>query len=179
MTSEGGGGGGSNQPTALLHRLCVHYIGGAGGDHDQVSSHYRSGLQLLTSSASHGHGGQGGEAVVVERIVRKLVRNGRDRDAAKLSSLHTKLAASSKDILRNRASILALLYSLSEDASGNKENQVNFTENSLVLEYLASTSGANILHIQQVKFVSIPDSSPEILQEHSIRTVWISSSAAS
>ena len=55
-------------------------------------------------------------------LIRKLVRNGRDRDAARLSGLHTKLANCSKDFLRNRASILSLLYSLSED--GNKENQV-------------------------------------------------------
>ena len=45
----------------------------------QVTSHYRSGLQLLTSSASHGHAhSQGaGETAVVERMVRKLVRAGR------------------------------------------------------------------------------------------------------
>ena len=123
MTSEGGGGGGSNNPTAQLHRLCVHYIGGAGGDHDQVSSHYRSGLQLLTSSASHGHA-YPGERAVVERISKHLVRSGRDRDAVTLESLVTKLTASSRDILKNRASILTLLYSLSKDAGSNKENQV-------------------------------------------------------
>ena len=35
------------------------------------------------------------------------------------------LAASSRDILKNRASILTLLYSLSKDAGCNKENQVH------------------------------------------------------
>ena len=39
MTSDGGGG--RNVPSDHLHRLCVHYIGGAGGDHEAVSSHYR------------------------------------------------------------------------------------------------------------------------------------------
>ena len=53
------------------------------------------------------------------------VRSGRDRDAARLDSLATKLAASSRDILKNRASILTLLYSLSKDAGCNKENQVH------------------------------------------------------
>ena len=85
---------------------------------------FRSGLQLLTSSASHGHSGEAGESRVVERCVSRLVRSGRDRDAAILSGLHSKLSACSKDILRNRASILTLLYSLSDEASGNKENQV-------------------------------------------------------
>ena len=47
----------------------------------------------------------------------------RDRDAATLSGLVTRLTASSKDILRNRVSILALLHSLGGDSS-NKENQV-------------------------------------------------------
>ena len=88
----------------------------------------RSGLQLLTSSASHGSaysGGGAGERAVVERISKHLVRSGRDRDAATLDSLATKLAASSRDILKNRASILTLLYSLSKDAGCNKENQVH------------------------------------------------------
>jgi len=124
MTSEGGGGGSGSNPAVQLHKLCVHYIGGAGGNHDTISSHYRSGLQLLTSSASHGHSGEAGESRVVERCVSRLVRSGRDRDAAILSGLHSKLSACSKDILRNRASILTLLYSLSDEASGNKENQI-------------------------------------------------------
>ena len=81
----------------------------------------------MTSSASHGHSGEAGESRVIERCVSRLVRSGRDRDAAVLSGLHTKLSACSKDILRNRASILTLLYSLSDEASGNKENQVYFT----------------------------------------------------
>lgn len=126
MASDGGGGGRSG-PSDQLHRLCVHYIGGAGGGHEAVSSHYRSGLQLLTSSASHGHaypGGGAGERAVVERISKHLVRSGRDRDAVTLDSLATKLTASSRDILKNRASILTLLYSLSKDAGSNKENQV-------------------------------------------------------
>ena len=38
MTSEGGGGGGSSA-SDQLHRLCVHFIGGAGGSHDKVTSH--------------------------------------------------------------------------------------------------------------------------------------------
>ena len=41
-----------------------------------------------------------------------------------VDSLATKLTASSRDILKNRASILTLLYSLSKDAGNNKENQV-------------------------------------------------------
>ena len=120
--------GGATPPSDQLHRLCVHYIGGAGGGHEAVSSHYRSGLQLLTSSASHGHaypGGGAGERAVVERISKHLVRSGRDRDAVTLDSLVTKLTASSRDILKNRASILTLLYSLSKDAGSNKENQVH------------------------------------------------------
>ena len=121
MASAGGGGRGG--PGDHLHRLCVHYIGGAGGSHEAVSSHYKSGLQLLTSSASHGHA-YPGERAVVERISKHLVRSGRDRDAVTLESLVTKLTASSRDILKNRASILTLLYSLSKDAGSNKENQV-------------------------------------------------------
>ena len=61
---------------------------------------------------------------MVERISKHLVRSGRDRDAVTLDSLATKLTASSRDILKNRASILTLLYSLSKDAGSNKENQV-------------------------------------------------------
>ena len=62
------------------------------------------------------------------------VRSGRDRDAARLDSLATKLAASSRDILKNRASILTLLYSLSKDAGCNKENQVHSSYQSLSLD---------------------------------------------
>ena len=67
-----------------LNRRCVISPSGLAGHCRQlcivqVTSHYRSGLQLLTSSASHGHAhSQGaGESAVVERMVRKLVRAGR------------------------------------------------------------------------------------------------------
>ena len=48
----------------------------------------------------------------------------------------TRLTASSKDILRNRVSILALLHSLGGDSS-NKENQV---ATSIVLQHVTSHS---------------------------------------
>ena len=84
-----------------------------------MSDHYRSGLQLLTSSSSYAQPLQ--ENTVVERMVRKLVRAGRDREAADVSKLHSKLVSCSKEILRNRPSILTLLYSLSENST-DKEN---------------------------------------------------------
>ena len=117
MSSEREGGGAS--PKVQLHRLVTHLVGGAGGDANTISSHYRSGLQLLTSSSSHAQPGQ--ETVLVEKMVKKLVRAGKDRDAAEISRLHSKLMSSGKEILRNRPSILALLYSLSEVSRG-KEN---------------------------------------------------------
>jgi len=103
----------NSSPTIQLHKLCVHLVGGAGGSQDLVSSHYKSALQLLTSAASHGHPGQHEEAAVVDKIIKSLARGGRERDAAQLSSLHSKLVSYSKDILRNRTSILVLLHSLS------------------------------------------------------------------
>jgi len=112
--SGGGGRQGGGSPTVQLHKLCVHLIGGAGGGQELVSSHYKSALQLLTSTASHGHPGQGEEGTVLDRMVKGMARAGRERDAAQLTSLHTKLVSCSKDILRNRTSILALLHSLSE-----------------------------------------------------------------
>ena len=115
----GGGGGGNSSPKAQLHRLCSHLVGGAGGGAALISDHYKSGLQLLTSSSSYAQPLQ--ESAVVERMQRKLVRAGRDREAADVSRLHSKLVSSSKEILRNRASILTLLYSLSENTT-DKEN---------------------------------------------------------
>jgi len=113
-----GGGREVGSPTVQLHKLCVHLLGGADGREDLVSSHYKSALQLLTSTASHGHPGQTEEGVVLDKILKSLARSGRDRDAAQLTSLHTKLVGCSKDILRNRTSILTFLHSLSErDAS--------------------------------------------------------------
>ena len=71
-------------------------------------------MQLLTSTASHGHPGQGEEGTVLDRMVKGMAKTGRERDEAQLTSIHTKLVSCSKDILRNRTSILALLHSLSE-----------------------------------------------------------------
>jgi len=110
-----------------LHKLCVHLIGGAGGGQDLISSHYKSALQLLTSTASHGHPGQGEEGIVLDRMLKSLARSGRDRDAAQLSSLHSKLVSCSKDILRNRTSILALLHSLSEKDLSSTSQPSPFT----------------------------------------------------
>ena len=62
---EGGGGRGNSSPKVQLHRLCSHLIGGAGGDAAMVSDHYRSGLQLLTSSSSYAQPLQ--ESAVLER----------------------------------------------------------------------------------------------------------------
>ena len=54
-------------------------------------------------------------------MVRGLARAGRERDAATLSSLHRKLVNCSRDIIRNRTSILALLHSLSEKESSKAQ----------------------------------------------------------
>ena len=110
---------GGSDPKVQLHRLVTHLVGGAGGGAERISSHYRSGLQLLTSSSSYAQPGQ--EVAVVEKMERKLVRAGRDREAADISRLYSRLVTCSKEILRNRPSILALLYSLSE-TSRDKEN---------------------------------------------------------
>ena len=67
------------------------------------------------------------------------VRSGRDRDAARLDSLATKLAASSRDILKNRASILTRLYSLSKDAGCNKENKVLINHCHLITSLFVSS----------------------------------------
>ena len=96
----GGGGGGNSSPKAQLHRLCSHLVGGAGGGAALISDHYKSGLQLLTSSSSYAQPLQ--ESAVVERMQRKLVRAGRDREAADVSRLHSKLVSSSKEILQMR-----------------------------------------------------------------------------
>ena len=52
----------------------------------------------------------------------------------------TRLTASSKDILRNRVSILALLHSLGGDSS-NKENQV---ATSILLQHVTSRSASRL-----------------------------------
>ena len=47
--SRNGGGGsreGSGSPTVQLHKLCSHVIGGAGGDQELISSHYKYVLKL-------------------------------------------------------------------------------------------------------------------------------------
>ena len=144
----GGGGGGGNSPKDQLHKLCVHLVGSAGGGAAQISDHYKSGLQLLTSSSSYAQPLQ--EKAVVERMVRKLVRAGRDREAADLSRLHSKLVTCSKEILRNRASILTLLYSLSENTT-NKENIPQYftgqnTLNTTSLRTSRSMSGLSGYH---------------------------------
>jgi len=159
MNGAGGrnGGGGSREgngsPTVQLHKLCSHVIGGAGGDQELISSHYKSALQLLTSTASHGHPGQGEEAAIVERMVRGLARAGRERDAATLSSLHSKLVNCSRDIIRNRTSILALLHSLSEKESAKAQpspftSSINTSHvnalNSRTNKTALSVSGSNL-----------------------------------
>ena len=64
---------------------------------------------------------------MLDRMLKSLARSGRDRDAAQLSSLHSKLVSCSKDILRNRTSILALLHSLSEKDLSSTSQPSPFT----------------------------------------------------
>jgi len=105
----------SSGPEVQLHKLCSHLVGHrVGGNDSLVSSHYDSALKLLTSPASHGKPSKEDETSQVERLVKGLARRGRERDANTLTALHARLVVCSKGILRNRASILSLLGSLSE-----------------------------------------------------------------
>jgi len=104
-------------PTVQLHKLCSHLVGGAGGGEDLISSHYRSALQLLTSTTGHTPSDPASEEQVTDKIKKQLVREGRERDAVRFGELHNKLKRSSGDILRNRVAILRLLQSLSEKSS--------------------------------------------------------------
>jgi len=114
-------------PTVQLHKLCSHLVGGAGGGEDLISSHYRSALQLLTSTTGHTPSDPASEEGVTDKIKKQLVREGRDRDAVRFGELHNKLKRSSGDILRNRVAILRLLQSLSEKSSSVHSAPVAFT----------------------------------------------------
>ena len=111
-------------PEVQLHKLCSHLVGrGAGGSDALVTSHYESALKLLTSPASHGRPGKEEEAALVERLVKGLARRGKEKEGAQVVALHQKLVGCSRGIIRNRASILSLLASLSESSSGRQKNE--------------------------------------------------------
>ena len=122
-----GGREGSGGSTELLHKLCSHLLRGAA--EPVISSYYRSSLKLLTSTDSHGQPGPREEQAVVERLVRGLARQGRESEAAQLSNLHTKLISSSRNILRNRTSILSLLHSLGQKETCKAAPQPFFEAN--------------------------------------------------
>ena len=114
-------------PEVQLHKLCSHLVGrGAGGSDALVTSHYESALKLLTSPASHGRPGKEEEAALVERLVKSLARRGKEREGAQVVTLHQKLVGCSRGIIRNRASILSLLASLSGETSGSIQKSNTF-----------------------------------------------------
>ncbi len=99
-------------PYGLLHALCKKVTG---LDNDEVTQHLKMAVKTVGADTNHTNET---EFQVAERIKRRFVRENREKDAALFSELHRKLQGSRH--LSNRASLLHLLYMLSNDGSVGK-----------------------------------------------------------
>lgn len=111
MESKSEPGGGSASSSVQLRRLCRHLLGPEVSE-EVLSSHFRSALQLLSSSSTGQEETRANEFVVAEKIKKSLIRDGRDRETATFTELHLRLQKSS--IVKNREAILQLFHNLSE-----------------------------------------------------------------
>ena len=96
--------------TFLLQKLCCKITGLS---EDAIFPVLQHALRIVGSKVDPLV--ESDEIQVAERIKRRLVRRGRESDAAVFSDLHRKLQ--SQGVLRNRWAILHLLLSLSESSA--------------------------------------------------------------
>jgi len=126
---------GGEEPGVLLQRLVKHQVRKHGGNAEMITKHYRSGLALLASMQQNKVSVK--EDSVGDRIVKQLVREGRQQDAVNISSLLSSLRQSGTHILRNRAAILTFLHSLSE----RRDIQIQAFSTPLHHKYPSHSSG--------------------------------------
>ncbi|KAL5004454.1 hypothetical protein ScPMuIL_017910 [Solemya velum] len=100
------------QPTILLQRLCTKVTGLS---NEAAVPYLHHALRIVSSNIISST--ESDEFQVAEKIKRKLVRRGREKDAAIFSELHRKLQ--SQGLLKNRWAILHLLMTLSEDSTSD------------------------------------------------------------
>ncbi|KAL3847372.1 hypothetical protein ACJMK2_018287 [Sinanodonta woodiana] len=119
MSSRGSGDSGS--PALLLRRLCCKITGLT---EDAVLPYLQHSLRILGSNFNTSL--QADEFQITEKINRKLVRRGREKDAAIFTELHRKLQ--SQGLLKNRWAVLYLLLSLSDvDVKNEGEKSVGYS----------------------------------------------------
>ncbi|XP_021351512.1 gamma-tubulin complex component 3-like [Mizuhopecten yessoensis] len=102
---------GSEASALLLKKLCMKLTGLSD---DSILPVLQHSLKIIGSN--FGSPVETNEFQVTEKIKRKLVRKGREKDAAIFSDLHRKLQA--QGLLKQRWAVLYLLMSLSDSANG-------------------------------------------------------------
>ncbi|KAK4297042.1 hypothetical protein Pmani_030506 [Petrolisthes manimaculis] len=97
----------------LLKRLCGHVTGAS---QDGLATHFQLALQLLNEAPTGGR--LDDHNVVADKIKRRLIGEKRLEDAARFASLMNRLQKSA--VLRNKTSILAFFFALTQDSGGPK-----------------------------------------------------------
>ncbi|KAK3602163.1 hypothetical protein CHS0354_029168 [Potamilus streckersoni] len=115
------GTGDSGSPALLLRRLCCKITGLT---EDAVLPYLQHSLRILGSNFNTSL--EADEFQIAEKINRKLVRRGREKDAAIFTELHRKLQ--SQGLLKNRWAVLYLLLSMSDvDVKNEGEKSAGYS----------------------------------------------------
>jgi len=107
--------GPGDDPGSQLKRLIRHLVIQSGGNNDIFLKHYRSGLALLTSMQQQNK--RADDSRIGNKIVKQLIREGRQQEAVRVTELLTTLRQSSQHILRNLPAVLTFLLSMGDRRS--------------------------------------------------------------